>query len=776
MPYDAAGNISDRMLRAVACFDPDHILQLTPTLQEWERLAPGFLRFNDIDGQPLPPEDVASMLSNGGKHVHEDPAGDRARALLEAWCTPLWSPGSSRGGAGEPRYQHRSTIQSDGTSGLVTSSSIVSESFSAYVAVPRHWESDTALVLASLWGIVEADEAREELDPHVMLRNVLRAPERRLVDGALWAGLPGSRAVSRFDVLDAGVAVFETGYLDHRGAVVIGDSVEDFAYAQACRVLQGFGLWLPTALFADDVFLSATVPMIQDCHPVYGDERRLPSYASTSLDDEAVDRYLRRLDEAITGPFIAPAPRNHIARTQLPDLAGPRQVRAYPDDVDVPSTVAVDRDNDGTLTMTTPYVLPSPQSEGYFGGSLPAWLVDVWVDDSPAPQGRSVGPAAFVAPIRGWQESLVRSSRDGISVMAASFGFVLAGAVKHTRLARPTLVSPGMKAWAEAMAAEKSLTVRSSPPGNNAEIVARRLGGRELLIDLVNGPMHPALALFAETGESGNQRRSRLNAMTAQQRALQPRWIGNIAYASLDAMRDATTLSSPEPVVELLDQLIHADLVRRGVITSCADCRRRSFIPVDRLGRSYECPRCGAGNALTSTRWESGVEPTWYFDLHTAIRQVMSERGDVPLLAAQHLKASARRYADVGELEFLRDGSPIAEIDLIAHVDGQVVVVEAKASGNLSEQKASTTAKRTAAKIADVARTVRADRVVLATTKDTWKASDLPLLQEALNHRFGPYPAPRVDALTGLAPTRAPRAHAPLPIRRHRRRHPGSYR
>ena len=772
VPYDAEGNVSDRMLRAVESFDPDHVLLLTPTRQEWERAAPGSITAIGVDGQRLSPEEVARGLAGpDGQLEHEDPVGVLAPARLEKWCAPFWRLPSGSDGD-QARFQHRSMIMPDGASGLVPMSSVIPGWASAYVAVPRHWESDAALVLGGLWGVFEADEGVPELDARTMLRDVLRPPEHRLVDPALWAGQPATSAVSLFDVMDQDVTVLETGYLDRKGAVVIGDSVEDFAFAQACRVLHGFGLWLPTTLLADeDVFLGAVVPMIQDCHSVYGAEEKLPGYVTTSLDSAVADEHLRRLGELVTGPYPRGSSRNRIARMPLPELSGGRRMRAFPDDSNVPSTAAVDRDDHGSLTMTTPYVLPSPSTGGYFGNVNPAWIIDVTFDDSTAPEGRPVGPGTLAMPARTGRE-LARSSRHGTSIIAASFGLVMAGTAPSNRLARPRLISPGMRAWVEGVAAERQLAVRSSPAGAKAEMVSRRLGGRDRLIDLMSGPMHPVLTLFADNGESGKQRQKRFAAMTAEEFALQPRWVAGAPYASVEAMRHAAGKASAEPIVEFLDQLTHADLVRRGLITSCDDCRRESFVAVDRLGRVYECPRCGAENLLTSSHWRPGAEPTWHFDFNAAFRQLMSEHGDVPLLAANRLKASARQYADVGEMEFLQDGGPIAEIDLIAHVDGKVVVVEAKATEDLSEQKSGTAAKASAVKIAKVARAVRADRVVLATTQVSWKERDIPLLEEALRRRFRPYPAPSVEVLAGLAPARAelPQTHQSVPIRPRGRR------
>jgi hypothetical protein len=97
--------------------------------------------------------------------------------------------------------------------------------------------------------------------------------------------------------------------------------------------------------------------------------------------------------------------------------------------------------------------------------------------------------------------------------------------------------------------------------------------------------------------------------------------------------------------------------------------------------RAAASPVCGAGprNPLTSSgRHESLSAPAWYFDLHPVARDLPRANGEVPLQLAHHLHSQGRRYIDASELELCNAvGTPIAEIDLLAYADGQVIVAEA---------------------------------------------------------------------------------------------------
>ncbi len=106
----------------------------------------------------------------------------------------------------------------------------------------------------------------------------------------------------------------------------------------------------------------------------------------------------------------------------------------------------------------------------------------------------------------------------------------------------------------------------------------------------------------------------------------------------------------------------------------------------------------------------------------------MRDHGDIPLLAAAELKRNRRSYTDVAELEFYdpESGKPVAEIDLIASVDDEVVLVEAKSNG----QFGSGARGKQTVKILRIAQALRADRVVLATSEPEWNATDVAHLQQ----------------------------------------------
>jgi hypothetical protein len=130
-------------------------------------------------------------------------------------------------------------------------------------------------------------------------------------------------------------------------------------------------------------------------------------------------------------------------------------------------------------------------------------------------------------------------------------------------------------------------------------------------------------------------------------------------------------------------------------------------------------------NALVSARWkEKRSEPRWFYDLYAAFRELLGANGDTVLLGAAALRSSSRSYVDSPELEFyeLRSGKTVAEIDVIASVDREVVLVEGKSNGKFSGK-----ADRDdhAVKMLRVARALRANRIVFATTMEGWSSTDV---------------------------------------------------
>jgi hypothetical protein len=143
--------------------------------------------------------------------------------------------------------------------------------------------------------------------------------------------------------------------------------------------------------------------------------------------------------------------------------------------------------------------------------------------------------------------------------------------------------------------------------------------------------------------------------------------------------------------------------------------------------------------------------------LHPVARELLAEDSGIGLLCSAHLRKSARSYADPSELEFRRydqrpDEHPVAEIDLLANCDDKVIIGEAKKTPSLGGTKSDREKK--AHKLADAARTLHADQIVLCTPAHNWPKIDAMAVQDAIASKFADAPAqPTIRVITGLGTT-----------------------
>jgi Holliday junction resolvase-like predicted endonuclease len=385
---------------------------------------------------------------------------------------------------------------------------------------------------------------------------------------------------------------------------------------------------------------------------------------------------------------------------------------------------------DAPLGLETPIPTQLLFPEG--SGRVPYWYVDVEPTDSPVPRGRDLPASAMMVPHGPFPQVNIRSSRNGVSFDPQSQGFIPGGALLTSRLGRPRLRIPNMTAWVRAMAGRHGLKVRVSDAGRRAELVRARLGSREALLDLVSADNLRALRQFVRLERQPRTRNDQIVV------------IGLDPYLSFEAIEGCVGAETRS----LIDRLVQHRLLRRGLALDCGECGRLSFVDADRIGQQFECPQCSTSNALVSDRWKrSSDEPRWFYDLYTPLRELLGAHGDIPLLASAHLRSNARSFADTPELEFFDPdtGKPVAEIDVIACADGDVVVIEAKSNGTFGGRKARA---EQSMKLFKVATVLRAQKLVLATSTSDWVTSDVDHLIVRASAQ-APF-APRIEVLSAL--------------------------
>jgi DNA-directed RNA polymerase subunit RPC12/RpoP len=611
------------------------------------------------------------------------------------------------------------------------------------LAAAGNWRSDLALLAALRVGV---DDSTGRAEPTESSIPWLFRPDG---DGAPQELRLGDPDVSP-GTLDDGVfragqrlLPITRGYQPDPVSIVAGDTATDFALALAYDRLLGRAIWLPSSVVEPgsaswQEARRAVQRLIRDRQHHGG---AIP-LTSSSVSDEGLESLAERLREpefratwiSQDGEEIPDSPAEETVAVRRPDLASGLSEFVADEHVGAsvffPVVATPEGFEEAPLGLETP--IPTRLLFAEETGLVPYWYVDVQVAERATPTGRDLPSTALMVRDRPFPEVNIRSGRNGVSFSPHSQGFVPGGALLTSRLGRPRLRIPNMTAWVRMMAAQSGLHVRLSDAGRRAELVAARLGSRSQLLDL----MSPSnLGLLKEFVRLDRPPRERDPGTVV---------IGVDPYLSIDAI--AACLG--DQARDLVDQLVRQRLLRRGLALDCAECGRLSFVDADRVGQEFECPQCSSSNALVSDRWKrSAGEPRWFYDLYTPLRELLGAHGDVPLLASNRLRGASRSFADAPELEFVdaETGIAVAEVDVIAYADGEVVVGEAKSNGTFGARKIRA---GRSAKLLRIAEALRADRLLLATSKSEWSPADIAHLSEAAR-RLTPF-APEVTVVCDL--------------------------
>lgn len=486
-----------------------------------------------------------------------------------------------------------------------------------------------------------------------------------------------------FDWGRHGLTVIERGYKpDTPALLVAGDEAADFALALAWDRLYGRSLWLPSEWQPDPDVRTSQMTAIRLLLGDFGYDPSTPDrqvhLTTTSLSPEVVTRLAGVLGSPLVrtaGPAGQPAPA--VVQEPRFDRSGVRLL-AVAGQFDHQFTVPVRKDGGGAVMMM-PSPAPAVEDLDLARSAGLRWQVDLELLGSAMPRGRGLDGRALFAPGENIHLTNVRSGRDGITYDAGRFDFVLAGTAPLSRLARPRLRELGLAEWARLLAGQSGLSFGLSAAGRRTETLRQLWEDREGFVGSMTGQLLPVLRAFQQSHAQSSLAYPGGEGVVL----LNGRQEGYLTFVGMVKLAGEAT--SQGALRDGIDVLAARWVMRRGLVLGCGTCGRLSFIAVGNLAQVNQCPRCGAANELAQRQWRDPVEePSWYYDLHPVARELLADHGEVPLLVSRHLRSAARRHDDVPELD-LRDasGKPVAEADLIAVSDDNLIVAEAKSNDAL---------------------------------------------------------------------------------------------
>lgn len=730
-----AGAVDPQTLAMVVAYDPDYVVNLEPTLAQMAWLRPEALPTDVLNMLRSTDHVHASTRNQGGFPSAED---KRARDQVAAACTPYrfrWSDEGPESEADEDIV----LLPSAGDGGQLTLIQTIPTAAGGPCRQGPDWSGPAGLVAAGRYGLMDlpamepanspaltGSTFRWLLDPH----DDVPSPS-----DTVWHGPPGSIQTgidpptvdTAFDRTTLGLAEIRSGV--GRGGrdvlVVAGDAPEDFAVSLAWSRIYGPSVWLPSSWWSsgqgDEAdWARSALHLLVTRAALRGSEVQVTS-VSLSLDLVETLATLLRTPAYEVPDATGAEPQSRRAGTvvvaQVQWRSDGMHHLGIADQFDEQVSLPTNIDAEGTTTLLAPPPAPSLNHPLLAAADRLRYEVDLILPPQRMPRGRGLVGHALLAPDEDRRLTWLRSSRTAISYQPHRFDLVPAGTAPAARLARPRVRELAMLPWVQAQAQRAGLSAALSQAGRRVDVLRRLIGSREQLADLFAGPLLPVLRAFTASGRTDS-------AYPAGEGVV----IGREGYLTFPGMLALADDPADERVLrDLVDLAATRRLLNRGTILDCGVCERPAFVPLESLGQSNSCPHCASLNELVQARWRKPyAEPAWYYNLHPVARDLLTSRGEIPLLLAHHLRRnSSRSYADVAEVELLSSGNAVAECDLVASVDGWVAVAEVKSANSLGRGRQLRDAVGKRIRIAEI---LRADQIILGTIAAQWE----PATTEAL--------------------------------------------
>jgi hypothetical protein len=498
--------------------------------------------------------------------------------------------------------------------------------------------------------------------------------------------------------------------------VVVGDSAEDYSLAMLLDRMYHQSYWCPVKFLrgSDDVSMAVRSGLARQLHKATGygrgdDERILLTSMSLSLSE--LDDIPAVLDQDVMVGHGLVSSLDLMSPNDLPlhtpvRLYDKEQVRRqrYEPFQGAEMAGTLDTPKPSSITPVVPIEF--------------TWHVDALVDEFKFPPRSALSSMVAVYGVA--DADSVRASSDGISYHSREPFFIAAGASLDQMLYRPRLRRPDATSLFQALLMAAGLTGSVSQAGRYTEGILSLWGGLQALAADLSHPQRYAL-LEAYRKESPSGEDPGVWIEQARRR-----------YLSFWHARRATGLPRDELRV-LLDEYVERGILSRGLCLKCSRCHFASWYAMEEVGQGFHCSRCRAESPITQSTWRQPSEPTWFYQLDEIAFQAIAHNARAPVLALAKLRTESRSFDFSAEMDVFDGEKLIAEVDLLAFIEGAIVVGEAKSTDHLdgSESQERTIARR----LYRVAAALTADELLLATTHLNWSRRTLKVMSDEVKDR-----------------------------------------
>lgn len=351
-----------------------------------------------------------------------------------------------------------------------------------------------------------------------------------------------------------------------------------------------------------------------------------------------------------------------------------------------------------------------------------SWWVDVEDHERQIPNRTALGDLLLAEPKP--TDPLVRSGRDGISYHSLRGGVLRAGEPLGQLLARPRLRFPEASAVFRHLFEHAGFKIDESNTGRYRRLTTDLWGGfDELHQDLANDATRTLLKAWTSTKPSG---------------VAPGFWDRRRRYLSLDDASRASRIAADD-LRTVLDGYLSRGILRRGLVLKCSHCLNATWYPLDDISQSFTCDRCRTETAITEPSWSAdhrkgdpAAEPTFYYALAEVAYQALRLNADVPIRALGAIRTRPTENIQQTTDSIVSMADQRFELDLLALVDGHIIIGEAKEGGSLKSKAGNEVPWLNA--LADIAEAITADGVLFATAT-TWKPKTLERINEVFSSR-----------------------------------------
>ena len=116
-----------------------------------------------------------------------------------------------------------------------------------------------------------------------------------------------------------------------------------------------------------------------------------------------------------------------------------------------------------------------------------------------------------------------------------------------------------------------------------------------------------------------------------------------------------------------------------------------------------------------------------FYQLDELVFQAIDNDARAPLLALDHLRKETRSFLSAPEMDIYRGEALIAEIDLLAFVEGRILMGEAKSGDRLEDNERRE--REVIQRLRRIADAITAHEVVFATTSPGWSSTTERLIR-----------------------------------------------